>query len=521
MAHNCSSFSLIAVSLFPILLLASDPRETAILLIQQVIASGDLVTARNQLGTALKQHPGEGGLYNLLGIVDAREKRYPAAERNFTKAIELSPQLAASYLNLGRLYTHSFTADSDTRRKAIRVYRQVLKLNPELPEARYELAALLQQIGAFRESLSEIERLPAVEQERSQALALRCADLTALGRDAEANEAADLFLRASELSESEGLFLAGVLQTWKYDGLALSVLESLARRQLASRDGLYALALAYERANQLAGARATLETVAQQIPDRLKPLLDLARVAHKQQDYEGALGYLAHAREIEPRNAAVHFFFGMVSIDLKLPIEAKASLAKALELDPENPYYNYALGSVLLQWRNTSEAVPYFKKYAELKRGDPSGQFALGAAYFYSGDYDSAKRELQAIADRPETTVGAHYFLGRIAKQEDRLQEASALFKHALRSNPNQPEVLAEAALMHIRQERFEEAARELQRALEVDPDSFRANANLLMLYQRTRDPRAASQARRFEEMKKIRSEKEDMLQRTIQVRPY
>lgn len=184
--------------------------------------------ARNELETELKQQPGEGGLYNLLGIVEARENHYPAAERNFIKAIELRPQLAASYLNLGRLYTRNFNQDSVIRHKAIKVYRQLLRLNPELPEARYELAAVLQQGGAFRESLSELDRLPTAEQERSQALALRCADLMGLGRDAEANQTADRFLRAPELSESEGLFLAGVLQAGKHDELALNVLESLA-----------------------------------------------------------------------------------------------------------------------------------------------------------------------------------------------------------------------------------------------------------------------------------------------------
>ncbi|MGI8989264.1 MAG: tetratricopeptide repeat protein [Bryobacteraceae bacterium] len=521
MSYPCLSFGTIFGSLFFVLLLASDTPQEAILRIQQLIATEDLVNARDQLGKALNQHPGEGGLYNLLGIVDARENRYPAAERNFMKAVELTPQLTASYLNLGRLYTRNLNQDTGGRGKAITLYRRLLKLKPDLPEARYELAALLQQDGAFRESLAEIERLPMTERERSQALAVRCADLIALDRNEEATKTADRFLRAAELSEAEGLFLAGVLQASKHDELALKILESLAQRQLASLDGLYALASAYERANQLAGARASLETIARQKPDTVQPLLDLARVAHKQGDYEGALGYLAHARALEPRNAAIHFFFGMVCIDLKLPIEAKASLGKALDLDSENPYYNYAMGSVLLQWRNTGEAVPYFKKYAELKRGDPRGRFALGAAYFYSGEYDLAKIELRAIADLPETAVGAHYFLGRIAKQEDRLQDAAAQFEQALRSNPNQPEVLAESALVHIRQEKFEEAARELRRAIEIDPDSFRANANLLILYQKTKDPRAASQARRFEEMKKMRSEKEDMLQRTIEIRPY
>src|SRR5207248_1549957 len=84
----------------------------------------------------------------------------------------------------------------------------------------------------------------------------------------------------------------------------------------------------------------------------------LAKVAYRAGDLEGALGYLAHARDLEPGNALIHFLFGLVCVDLKLPPEAKQSLKEAVRLDPKNPYYNYALGAVLLQERNPEESIP-------------------------------------------------------------------------------------------------------------------------------------------------------------------
>ena len=54
-----------------------------------------------------------------------------------------------------------------------------------------------------------------------------------------------------------------------------------------------------------------------------------------------------------------------------------------------------------------------------------------------------------------------------------------------------------------------------------MEPDNFRANANLLILYQKTKDGRAQKQQERFEEIKKKRSENEQLLWRTIEVRPY
>ena len=80
---------------------------------------------------------------------------------------------------------------------------------------------------------------------------------------------------------------------------------------------------------------------------------------------------------------------------------------------------------------------------------------------------------------------------------------------------------LAELAHVHIRLDRYEKARRELERAAALDSENFRANANLLILYQRTKDPRAQAQQERFEEIKKKRSENEQLLWRTIEVRPY
>ena len=94
------------------------------------------------------------------------------------------------------------------------------------------------------------------------------------------------------------------------------------------------LALLYEAQGKLDLARKTLEETATQSPKLIDVLVDLARVAYKQKDFEGALGYLAHARDLEPANAGVHFFFGMVCIESELVLEARDSLRKAVELEP-------------------------------------------------------------------------------------------------------------------------------------------------------------------------------------------
>jgi len=488
--------------------------------IQQLIHQGDLAGARERLNVALQQEPQEPALYNLLGVVDAQQGNYSAAEADFQRAIDRAPGFEGALLNLGRLYLENSSKDTQALPKALDTYHRVLLYQPGNVEALYQSALLLTLQGAFRESLKHLDRMPVDLRARPQALAVACADYAGLGEKATAAKTAERLLRDPEFGETDLLPLLPVLESHD-TALAAKLIEGLAVKNLASPATLGRLGALDEHEGKLAQARELLEKTAQTGAPSVSLLSELARIAYQQHDWEGALGYLAHARDLEPNNASIHFFFGMVSVELNLPLEARKSLEQAVRLSPGNPYYNYALGAVAVQGRNPSDALPYFQKYIERKPADPRGRFALGAAYFYTGNYETARRQLEDVAHRSETAAGAHYFLGRIAKQEDHLPEAERELQQAVAANANFPDGLSELAHVHIRMQNYAAAGKELTRALQLEPENVRANANLLILYQKTKNPRAAAQQVKFDEIKKNRSENEQLLWRNIEVRPY
>ncbi len=247
----------------------------------------------------------------------------------------------------------------------------MLKLDPTHVEANYQIAVLYQAAGSFREALEHLERLPPEVQERAQALALRCAVEAGLGDLAKAELRARQWLKSPELSEPDVDLILPALAGANAQHLAVMLLEGLAQRGLASADSLRRLASLYETRGELARARQSYEKAAEAGEVTAPLLVDLARVAYKEKDFEGALSYLAHARDLEPRNSGIHFFFGMTCVEMDLPVEAERSLRTAVELDPENPYYNYALGAVIANGRKWKEAVPYFEKYCSKKPDDP------------------------------------------------------------------------------------------------------------------------------------------------------
>jgi TolB-like protein/DNA-binding winged helix-turn-helix (wHTH) protein len=91
------------------------------------------------------------------------EKAFMAAE----KALALDPNLAVAYLARGRLLWTP--ANHFPHEKAIREYRRALELNPNLDEARNQLALIYNHIGALDEAIRELERAVATNPSNSLA----------------------------------------------------------------------------------------------------------------------------------------------------------------------------------------------------------------------------------------------------------------------------------------------------------------------------------------------------------------
>jgi tetratricopeptide (TPR) repeat protein len=268
-------------------------------------------------------------------------------------------------------------------------------------------------------------------------------------------------------------------------------------------------------------ARHALEQLAPLEPKDPSPLMELARIAEKQKDFKGALAYLAHARDLKPDYAPVHFFFGIVCIELNLPLEAKKSLQKALDLDPNNAAYNYARGAVELQGASGWLAIPFFKKFVASRPNDPRGHFALGVAEFTGQDYEASGKQMNLIAGNKETMAGAEYYLGRIAKAESDWEGAASHFEKSITADPNYAESHAELGLAKMHLKDLAGARKEIDRALELNPNSYIANGNLLTLLQRTKDPLVKAQEQKMRELDLKRSQEQELMVRTIKVRQY
>lgn len=420
--------------------------------------------------------------------------QFDEAERSINESLQYDPKFAKGHFQLGLLYEKSGRYE-----EAIEQLNIAADSDKNYSEPRYVLTRILRKVSA------------------PQQLVLHIQDQIAAGK----LESADRELAAAlqNYPADGGLFnLRGILAADRKQWKAAESDFSRAIRLNPNLSSAYLnLARAYETEGKLSEARRILESLAAKEPASEPALEALADIAYKQHDLEGTLGYLAHARDLDPKNASVHFFFGIVCIELNLPVEAKKSLQKALDLEPDNPDYNYARGSVELQGRSAWNAIPYFKKYVAARPDDPRGHFALGVAEFASEDYESAAAEMKRVANDKQTQAGAEYFLGRIAKAESDWPQAVEHLERSVHADPNYAESHAELALAELHMRNTDVALREIETAAKLNPDSYLVNTNLLIVYQWTKDPRVSAQQKRLQQLDSERSKKQELMLRSIQ----
>jgi tetratricopeptide (TPR) repeat protein len=492
---------------------------TTIQEIVDLVGRNDRAGAGVAIERALREHPSDPAVHNLAGVVEAQRGSFDKARAHFEHAIALAPAAPAAYENLGRLYQERSATDPAARGQALDTYRRLLDVAPANAEALFQSALLLAIEGRFGDSLAMISRLPADLRRRSQVLAVETTAQAGAGDAVSAAVGADALAAHSEFTPADVLAVAPAFDHLGDPAVALRMLEALDRRGLASQASRHRLGALYIRAGRSEEALAVLELAAAGRPT-VPLLIDLARAAGKAQQHERALGYLGHARALAPDDPQVHFLFGIVCVQMDLVAEAHESLKKAVALAPEVPEVNYAMGSVSLHRRDPSEAVPFFETYVRLVPADPRGRFALGVARFHANDHEGARRELQQVADRPETAAGANYFLARIARQSGEPGEARRAIDASLRANPEYADAWAELGLLQTRDGRFAEAEASLQKALSIAPEHYQATVNLAALYTRTRDPRREQQAAALAALQQKREQYAQELLRMVEVVP-
>src|ERR1017187_4709284 len=160
---------------------AAETYRQTMLSIQQQIEADNFDSARTMISAAASKYPSDGGLDNLLGVVEVKQGHVDKARQDFSAAIKHDPHLASASMNLSRIDMQSAADDLSRRTEARRLSEKVLQLDPSNDEAKYQLATIFAWDHSYKPSLDYLETLSQQSREQVGSEALRCSDEAALG----------------------------------------------------------------------------------------------------------------------------------------------------------------------------------------------------------------------------------------------------------------------------------------------------------------------------------------------------
>jgi tetratricopeptide (TPR) repeat protein len=445
------------------------PFQDAMALLQQ----GHLDEARERVEAELHAFPSSVEGYNLLGIIEGDQQRYPQAIAAFQKALQLAPRSTKTRNNLGSVYVAMKKIDM-----AEAEFRKVLLLDPANKDGNYNLGLLLSSSGHPAEAIRHFERV------RPQDLPTRVNLVRAYFQTKQPAEALRR-VRALSAENQDNLqlhFSLGLL-------LASEKQYNEAKFELQAADALkpetfeilYNLGQVLLRMNDNAGADLMLNRALQLNPDSVDALYLRARACINRSHPLDALDLLIRAHRLAPDNTDVIFLMAQVSMAQNYFEDAIPLLESGIEIAPARADLVASLGESYFMAGKVDKAISQFKKLINLEDSARSYAF-LGLSYRNLGQFEEAKRYLQQGLKRNPHDSSCLFNLGFIAERQGDSVEAEKLFQRVVKSDPHFPDAWLELANLRIADGKPSEAVDLLRKFVQVSHDPATGYYKLAMV---------------------------------------
>lgn len=221
---------------------------------------------------------------------------------------------------------------------------------------------------------------------------------------------------------------------------------------------------------------ATLQRFVTKYPKAAEARLQLARALIGEKRYAEARVHFDRLLRDSPNNAEAVFPAAILALQQNDAERAERHLTHLLSLDfPDYSVVHYYLGRIAEEAKRNATAIEH---YEQVKTGEHILSARLGAARILAGQgqFEEARRHLHdmkttSAQDRTQLQLAE----AQLLRDAKKLAEAFALLQEALIGQPEQPELLYEAAMIAERLDRFDVLETHLRRLIELQPESAQA----------------------------------------------
>ena len=200
-------------------------------------------------------------------------------------------------------------------------------------------------------------------------------------------------------------------------------------------------------------------------------LVGLGDIALARGDLGGAVAQYNTALKLDNTMTAAYLGLGRASAAAGNWAVAQAHFTDAVRSDPKSAEAHLWLGESLVRQSNPSAAIAEYASALVLKPNYPEAYFGLAQAQMAIGQYDLARKNLDSALVLRPNYADALLLGGKLYEQQGDDTAAIQSYSAAIEANNKLAEPSYRRALLYIRHDRLDEATRDLESAINIQPN--------------------------------------------------
>jgi tetratricopeptide (TPR) repeat protein len=210
----------------------------------------------------------------------------------------------------------------------------------------------------------------------------------------------------------------------------------------------------------------------------------LAGMAHYgAREYGAAISYLKEAAEAEPHNLQLQLTLAHCYLWTKQLDATMATYKQILLIDPDSAEADMIAGEALDEEGDNAGAVREFRAAALANPKETNVHFGLAYLLWAQKRYDEAIPEFKAeLANDPRNNQ-AMIYLGDTYVKQSQFQDGKVVLEEAARYQTSNPLIHLDLGIVYMETGDNTAAIRELNKAVELEPDNVAAHFRLATIY--------------------------------------
>ena len=431
--------------------------------------------------------------YRFLGDAYYQQGHHEKARTSYNHTIELDPGLERYFFNQGKS-----AFDADQFDLAIESFSKFLLIYPEDIEATYLLGRSHEASGDAQNALRLYAKTLEFDANHTDVL-MRSAKIYREQNDPQNGLTMLTRLIALEPMNVEVHYLSGILYVeLERSEEALDAFLATTRINPDHLDAHYQIASLYEQQEDINNVIEQYETIIELDQSKADPFLRLGALYLQRGDDDNVIRVYEPGLELEPNHPVAQYNLAVIFEEREETEKAIKHYKLANRYDDGHFDWHFRYARLLDRYAETLEdydiyaamAVEEYNKTVNLKPDHAQAYLYRGLItrrYKQIGDtlyrYGQIAEDFKKVIALEPDNSDAHYYLGMTYVDIDQREKAKEVLLKTLQSEKKYKGVYLELGIIAESEGDHDEAIRNFEKELEIDPESVRAYQRLGDLY--------------------------------------